>query len=112
MISNSNISEKIPDSGLYPRDRKWPTLALEAGYSEPYDDLVEDSELLLKWSKGRIGLVILVKIEPLKSSDTEIQNGFVEVHKFDKETERRVKYGGRKVKSLLYFFPFSITNCS
>lgn len=46
---------------------KWPTIALGAGYSEDEVDLVRDSEILLKGSSGKIG-VVLVKIAPLSSA--------------------------------------------
>jgi hypothetical protein len=83
---------------------------LEAGYSESHDALIEDTKLLLEGSEGRIGLVIVVKLEPLKSNETEIQNGFVQVYEYDKETGRIVRYDGRMVRSPLYFFLFLITN--
>jgi len=88
-------SEKIPDAGLLPRGRKWPTLAIEVGYSESYEKLLEDATLLLEGSEGKIGLVILVKLAPLKENETTLQFGFVEVHSFNKETGKRENYKGR-----------------
>ena len=88
----------------------WPTIALEAGYSESFDALKEDTKLLLEGSEGRIGLVIVVKLERLKPGETEIQNGFVQVYKYNQETGRMAGCGGRKVRFLLYFFPFLLTS--
>ena len=72
-------SSKIPDAGVYPYNRVWPTIALEAGYSESYESLVEDATILLEGSKGGVGLVIIIKIFPLKLGETTLQKGFVEV---------------------------------
>jgi hypothetical protein len=83
----------------------WPTIALEAGYSESHDALIEDTKLLLEGSEGRIGLVIVAKLEPLKPDETEIQNGFIQVYKYDQETGGIARYGGRMVRFSLYFFP-------
>ena len=77
----------------------WPTMALEAGYSESYEALLEDTDLLLKGTEGSIGIVIVVKLEPLKANETTIQNGFVQAFKYDRSTNGRVRYGGRMVKS-------------
>src|SRR5438034_7834770 len=108
--SNSSSSEKDPVAGIYPRGRKWPTIAIEAGYSESYEALIWDAKLLLEGSEGRIGLVIVAKLEPLKSNETNIQNRFVQVYKYDQETGRMARYSGRMVRSPLYFFLFSTTN--
>lgn len=91
-----NGSAKTPDSGVYPRRRKWPTIAVEVGYSENYNALVDDTSLLLYGSQGRIGVVIVVKIELLAPGGTEIQNGFVQVYEYDQTLNRCVRYGGRK----------------
>ncbi|KAK9261697.1 hypothetical protein V1519DRAFT_444808, partial [Lipomyces tetrasporus] len=91
-----NRSAKDPYAGIYPRGRKWPTMALEAGYSERYDALVGDTDLLLQGTQGRIGLVIVVKIEPLAPGETEIQNGFVQVYEYDQKLNRSVRSGRRK----------------
>jgi len=88
-------SKKTPDAGIYPRGRKWPSIALEAGYSESSEELIEDTKLLLEGSEGRIGLVIIVKVEPLKPNEREIQNGFIQVYKYDQEMKRIVSHGGR-----------------
>ena len=47
--------------------------------SESYESLVEDATILLEGSKGRVGLVIIIKIFPLKPRETTLQKGFVEV---------------------------------
>ncbi|KAK9368233.1 hypothetical protein V1509DRAFT_609751 [Lipomyces kononenkoae] len=91
-----NRSAKDPYAGIYPRGRKWPTMALEAGYSESYDALVDDMDLLLQGTQGRIGVVIVVKIEPLAPGETEIQNGFVQVYEYDQKLNRSVTRGRRK----------------
>jgi len=88
-------SKKEPDAATYPRGRKWPTIALEAGYSESHNALIEDTKLLLEGSEGRIGLVIVAKLQPLKSNETELQNGFVQVYSYDQETGKIARYGGR-----------------
>ena len=61
--------------------------------------------MLLVGSQGRIGLVVVVKIEPLKADETTIQNGFVQVYKYDRQMNRRVTHGGRMVK--FYYASFS-----
>ncbi|KAK9236372.1 hypothetical protein V1525DRAFT_407120 [Lipomyces kononenkoae] len=91
-----NRSAKDPDAGIYPRGRKWPTMALEAGYSESYDALVDDMNLLLQGTQGRIGLVIVVKIEPLAQGETDIYDGFVQVYEYDQKLNRSVTRGRRK----------------
>jgi hypothetical protein len=91
---------------VYPKGRTWPSIALEVGYSQTYEELLEDASLLLEGSEGRIGLVILIKIVPLKDNETALQSGFVEFHTYDQETHERVKWKRRMVRFLLYFFPF------
>ncbi|KAK9238724.1 hypothetical protein V1525DRAFT_387284 [Lipomyces kononenkoae] len=88
---NYSRSAKDPDAGIYPRGRKWPTMALEAGYSVSYDALLDDTDLLLQGTQGRIGMVIVVKIEPLAPGETEIQNGFVQVYEYDQNLNRSVR---------------------
>ncbi|KAK9326113.1 hypothetical protein V1517DRAFT_335351 [Lipomyces orientalis] len=91
-----NRSAKDPDAGIYPHGKKWPTMALEAGYSESYEVLIDYTDLVLQGTQGRIGLVIVVKIEPLAPGETEIQNGFVQVYEYDQMLNRSVKRGRRK----------------
>ncbi|KAK9481638.1 hypothetical protein V1527DRAFT_479033 [Lipomyces starkeyi] len=64
-MESFQIQVLVRSAGIYPRGRKWPTMALEAGYSESYDALIDDMDLLLQGTQRRIGLVIVVKIEPL-----------------------------------------------
>ena len=86
-----------------PGDRFWPTIVLEFGYAEPYDDLKDDVRLLLEGSRGKISKVIITKIEPLGEGETEVQRGFVEMWHL---SEGRVKKdGGRKVIFHNYLTP-------
>jgi len=85
-------SKKAPDGMIYPVKRRWPSIALEVGYSQPYNSLLEDVSLLLEGSDGRIGLVILVKLVPLKDNE---KSGFVELYTYNKETHKRVKWKRR-----------------
>jgi hypothetical protein len=55
-----------------PRGSAWPTIALEVGYTETHADLIEDARQLLVVTEGQIGLVIIIKIEPLKQGQTTI----------------------------------------
>ncbi|OXV09996.1 hypothetical protein Egran_02241, partial [Elaphomyces granulatus] len=59
--------EKTPDAAIFPGDpsRLWPTLVLEVGYSQTYESLLADMDLLLEGSSGGIGKAILIKLEPL-----------------------------------------------
>jgi hypothetical protein len=66
--------------------------------------------VLLEGSQGRIGYVVLVKLEPLKDDETSIQIGFVEVHMYDSETGKRQMIGRGMVRFGLYFIPFSMNN--
>ncbi|KAE8359163.1 hypothetical protein BDV27DRAFT_162887 [Aspergillus caelatus] len=93
-------SQKIPNVFVIPKvpatsnnNTIWPTIALEIGYSESFDALKQDADLLLQGSEGRIKTVILVKLEPLKEDETIIQAGFVEVHVFDPNSGQRRKRG-------------------
>ncbi|KAL5361062.1 hypothetical protein BJX96DRAFT_151340 [Aspergillus floccosus] len=95
-------SQKIPDVFVIPEvpttpndHTIWPTVALEIGYSESFDHLKQDADLLLQGSEGRIKSVILIKLDPLKEDETSIQAGFVEVHIFDQISGQRRKRGRR-----------------
>lgn len=79
--------------------RKWPTLVLELGYGESYDELVTGTDILLEGSRGRIGFAIVVWIRCLTASDDEIQEGYVELHKYNKDTGKRDRIGERQVIS-------------
>ena len=75
----------------------------EIGYAEPYDDLKDDVKLLLEGSRGKISKAIIIKIEPLREGETEVQRGFVEM--WHLSAGRAKKDGGRKV--ILYNYPIS-----
>ena len=74
-----------------------PTICLEVGYTEPYQELLQDAELLLEGTSGKIGRVILIKLEPLAKGDTESKSGFVEVWKYDASTGRKKIVGETRV---------------
>lgn len=60
------ISTTTPDGQLYlPVRKRWPTIALEVGYSETYRDIKRDMQLLIEGSRGDTGCVILIKIKHL-----------------------------------------------
>jgi hypothetical protein len=65
--------------------------------SELYESLVEDATILLEGSKGRVGLVIIIKIFPLKPRETTLQKGFVEVWYLDPLTSKAAKRQNRMV---------------
>jgi hypothetical protein len=65
-----------------PKDRQQAAWEISRGYGEG--------------TEGRIGLVIVVKIEFFKTNETETQNGFVEVYKYDQEQNRRARHGGER----------------
>lgn len=92
-----DFSKKTPDGALFVEGRVWPTIVLEAGYSESYEDLLEDATLLLEGSEGRIGFVILVKLEPLRDGDNQIRSGFVELHYYNSDSRTRAQYRRRLV---------------
>ena len=75
---------KILDALVQVRGRKWPTVALETGYSESPDSLSQDADILLNGSGGRIEIVITVKMESLGLDVQTPQNGYVEVWTWDK----------------------------
>lgn len=86
-------SDKIPDALLYPDRTKaladGPSIALEVGYSETMQDLQNDARVLLEGSKGKIKLVILVKIEPpLQPDDTTLHSGSLQLWRYDDKTKK------------------------
>ncbi|OJJ31594.1 hypothetical protein ASPWEDRAFT_45553 [Aspergillus wentii DTO 134E9] len=90
-------SANFPVAGLYPKGRKWPTIALEAGYSGGHDDdHNDDSALLLEGSEGRIGLAIVAKVKPLDPEEIEVASGFAQAYQYEQEAGKMVKYGGGK----------------
>ncbi|KAE8377015.1 hypothetical protein BDV26DRAFT_264496 [Aspergillus bertholletiae] len=81
-------SSKTPDCIIVPGDGTWPSIALEVGYSETYDELIADADILLEGSQGKIHVVIPVKLGTLQPNDTHLQTGFVELH-WGQKKERR-----------------------
>ncbi|KUL91930.1 hypothetical protein ZTR_01439 [Talaromyces verruculosus] len=82
--SDGSNTSKQPDGGLFiPPSRDYPTITIDTGYSESYEKLVRDAEILLDGSNGEIGIVILVKLTPLKPGEHRISHGFVEVWWYD-----------------------------
>ncbi|KKK25954.1 hypothetical protein ARAM_003530 [Aspergillus rambellii] len=72
------------------------SVALKVRFSETYNQLIADADLLLEGSQGKIRVVILVKLSPLGLNDTHCQAGFVEVHEYNPASGTRQKRGGRK----------------
>lgn len=99
-------SEKTADGAVYlPCNAEWPKLALEVGYSEPYDQLKEDVRTLLVGTQGFIGVVVVVKIEPLKPGERTIQKGFVECYEYDGSNPKGIRNIQR-----LQLFPRPVTH--
>ena len=69
-----DFSFKVMDCCLPTPQYTWPTIALEVGYSESYEDLVGDARLLIEGTGGRISLVFLIKMDPLGPGETRLQN--------------------------------------
>lgn len=88
----------MPDCAIFPGDRLWPTIVFEFGYAESYDNLQADVRLLLEGSEGKISRAIIIKLEPLKAGETEIQDGLVEVWQY-KDGLAQIK--GRKRVTLM-----------
>ena len=91
-----------------PWGRDWPTIVFEIGYAEPYNDLKDDVKLLLEGSAGNISKVIIIKIEPLRQGETEVQSGFVEM--WHLKNGRATRDSGRKVifyHHVISCFPFA-----
>lgn len=112
--SNLNPARKSQNALLLSRKRKWPTIILELGYGESDNELITSTDILLGDSKGRIEFVIVVKIECLAAGDQEIEEGYVELHKYNKDTGKRDQIGERQVISPPnYCLPISVANsCS
>jgi hypothetical protein len=105
------ISSKNPDGGIYPDRRKWPSIALEVGYTESYQQLLRDASLLLEGSHGKIIMVIIIKVDPMVEDEKVVTSGFVEhwsciPHTFNRASRKRILKGRRKVRSILYLFSF------
>jgi len=58
---------------------------------------------LLEGSGGKISKAIIVKVEPLREGETEIQSGFVEMYHLKDGSVK--KEGGRK--EIFYHYPIS-----
>ena len=95
---------------IFLREREWPSIAFEMGYTQNYDDLVHAATLLLERSEGCIGLVILIKLYPLEDGENNIKTSFIELHEYDTKEGRRKKIGRVMVRFGLYFIPFSTNN--
>lgn len=88
--------------------RKWPTIALELGYKESKLELITGINILLEGSKGRIGYVIMVQIEQLAAGDQEIQEGYVELYKYNQYSGKTEQIDERQVKLPRYILLFSL----
>lgn len=88
---------KNPLAGIYPDSRLWPPIVLELGYTETSDELISGTDLLLEGSRGRIGFVIVIKIEHLDTDNDQVQEGYVELHKYDLDTKKRARVGIQEV---------------
>lgn len=74
-----------------------PTIALEYGYSEHPQSLIQDAKMLLEGTQGKIGVVLLVKVQPLQHGETNVQSGYVQVWEYNQETGCAVRRGRRLV---------------
>lgn len=61
----------------------WPTIALEIGYTETYDEYLADADFLLEGSEGMICVVVMVKVKPVSPEDIQCRSGFVKVHEYN-----------------------------
>ena len=93
---NHDISRKVPYAYILPAGRRWPTIVVEVGYTEKYEDL-KDASMLLEGSCGRIECVLVIKLFPLARDARKIERGFVEVWTYDKSLNKKTKLGTRKV---------------
>lgn len=77
----------------------WPSIVPEVGYTENYEDLKSNTQLLLESSRGQIGSVILIKLFPvdIEVGEKEMQNGFVEDYVYNRETGQQDQHGSRMV---------------
>lgn len=87
---------KVPDAALFVSGRLWPTIVVECGYIGTYASLQEDTKLLLEGSEGRIGKVIVVKLEEI-GPNGGIDAGFVEVWEYNRESQKAKRRGGHFV---------------
>lgn len=96
---------KNPLAGIYPDPRLWPPIVLELGYTETSDELISGTDLLLEGSRGRIGFVIVIKIEHLDTDNYQVQEGYVELHKYDLNTKKRARVGIQEVTCPYLYYP-------
>jgi hypothetical protein len=91
---DTNRNQKTPDASIFPGDpgRRWLTICLEVGYSETYQELLNDADVLLEGSAGGIRLI---KIEPLSPNTSETRQGFVEDWEYDESTGREKKWSAK-----------------
>jgi hypothetical protein len=89
---------------LFVPNRDFPTIVMEVGYSETYDDLRQDALLHLEGSAGEIGTVILIKIVPLKFNERNIKSAFLQVYRFDPVKQKGVLKGGQMVSSICLLY--------
>ena len=88
-------------------DRSWPTVALECGYSQSYEDLSRDATLLLVGFEGRIGKVILIKPDRIGESGT-VENSFMEVWEYSTRESGGAKRRGGCFVRLSLAVPLSL----
>ncbi|OJJ70635.1 hypothetical protein ASPBRDRAFT_197336 [Aspergillus brasiliensis CBS 101740] len=86
-----------PDCFIVPDDRILPSVALEVGYRESYNQLKADADLLLEGCQGNIRAVIIVKLSVLGLEDTKCESGFVEVHEYDAASGAGKMRGRREI---------------
>lgn len=80
----------MPDAIIQIKGRKWPSIVLETGYLERLYGLSHGTDVLLDSLGGRIGIVILVKIEPLGLGNKTPQNAYVEMYMWTRKSRRRI----------------------
>lgn len=58
---------------------EWSSIIFDARHMESCEDLKDDAQLLLEGSRGRIGLIILVKLLTIdiETGEQEVRDGFL-----------------------------------
>lgn len=64
-----------------------------------------DDDILLESSRGETGFVVMVQVGLLDLNDRKFHEGYVELHKYNRETAARERIGERQV-----FFLFPLFN--
>jgi hypothetical protein len=76
-------------------------MALEFAYTQSYEELRQAATILLEGSEGHIGVVILVKMEPINFDGTREDmipmDGYVEVWEWDVSNHCTKQRGEREV---------------